>query len=97
VRPVGGGGGTPLNEALAQAGRVLRTAARRHDAAVPWLWLLTDGRTLEQPAPPKAARHIVIVDFDDPSRAIGRCAAWAARWGAEHRFAGSPSASPPSF
>jgi len=29
----------------------------------------------------------VIVDFDDASKPLGRCAAWAARWGAEHRLA----------
>lgn len=90
VRPLGGGGGTPLTHALAQAEQVLRRAARRHGPAESWLWLLTDGRTLEQPAAPQAAQHIVIVDFDEPARAIGHCAAWALRWGAEHRRASRP-------
>ena len=87
VRPLGGGGGTPLTHALAQAEQVLRRAARRNGSNESWLWLLTDGRTLEQPAEPQAAQHIVIIDFDEPGRALGRCAAWAARWGAEHRTA----------
>lgn len=88
LRAVGGGGGTPLAEALAQADRLLRRALRRSGSNGPlecWLWLLTDGRTLEQPQPPPAAQHLVIVDFDDPHKTLGRCAAWAARWGAEHR------------
>jgi magnesium chelatase subunit ChlD-like protein len=91
VHALGGGGGTPLAQALAQADHLMRHAAQRQAAAECWLWLLTDGRTLEQPLPPRAARHIVIVDFDDPARPLGRCAAWAARWGAEHR----PGTPPP--
>lgn len=86
VRPVGGGGGTPLAACLHEAGRLLRDARRRSHATV--LWLLTDGRTLEQPTAPVAAGHTVVVDFDDPLRPLGRCAAWAARWRAEHRLPG---------
>lgn len=90
VRSLGGGGGTPLTHALAQAEQVLRLAARRNGPVESWLWLLTDGRTLEQPPAPQAAQRIVIVDFDDAARAIGRCAAWAMRWGAEHHKASRP-------
>jgi magnesium chelatase subunit ChlD-like protein len=87
VRHVGGGGGTPLSACLAEAGRLLRHAQRQRGAGgANCLWLLTDGRTLEQPAAPAAASHIVVVDFDDPLRPIGRCAAWAERWHGEHRF-----------
>ncbi|MDP3797625.1 MAG: VWA domain-containing protein [Polaromonas sp.] len=87
LRPVGGGGGTPLAEALAQADRLLQRTLRLSGPTECWLWLLTDGRTLEQPQAPVAAQHLVIVDFDDPHKTLGRCAAWAARWGAEHRLA----------
>ncbi|RZJ52943.1 MAG: VWA domain-containing protein [Acidovorax sp.] len=87
VRPLGGGGGTPLVAGLAEAERLLRMARRQRGAGAPsCLWLLTDGRTLEQPAAPGAAAHVVVVDFDDPLRPVGRCAAWAARWQAEHRL-----------
>ncbi len=87
VRPVGGGGGTPLSACLTEAERLLRTDQRQRGArGTNCLWLLTDGRTLEQPTAPAAAGHIVIVDFDDPLRPIGRCAAWAGRWRAEHRL-----------
>ena len=87
VRPVGGGGGTPLSACLREADRLLRkTQRQRGTAGGDCLWLLTDGRTLEQPTAPTAAGHIVVVDFDDPSRPLGRCAAWAERWQAEHRL-----------
>jgi magnesium chelatase subunit ChlD-like protein len=87
VRPLGGGGGTPLMHALARAERVLRRATRRNGRTESWMWLLTDGRALEHPMAPQTAQHIVIVDFDEPTRSLGRCAVWAARWGAEHRIA----------
>jgi magnesium chelatase subunit ChlD-like protein len=84
VRPVGGGGGTPLVACLQEAQRLLRAAGGHVGASV--LWLLTDGRTLEQPQAPTGTGHVVVVDFDDPLRPIGRCAAWARRWQAEHRL-----------
>ena len=49
--------------------------------------VLSDARLAE-------AAHTVVVDFDDPLRPVGRCAAWAALWGAEHRRPGA--AEPPS-
>ena len=88
VRSVGGGGGTPLAAALRESGRVL---SRRRGPSERWLWLLTDGRSLEQPEAPAAADRIVIIDFDS-SAGPGRCANWAARWGAEHRLAQASSA-----
>jgi magnesium chelatase subunit ChlD-like protein len=83
--PLGGGGGTPLAAALRQAQTELLSYRRRHAAGRCLLWLLTDGRSLEQPAAPGAADQIVIVDFDDPLRPLGRCRAWAQTWGAEWR------------
>lgn len=85
LRPLGGGGGTPLAAGLRQAQAELLAYRRRHGAVRCLLWLLTDGRSLEQPAAPGAADHIVIVDFDDPFRPLGRCRAWAKAWGAEWR------------
>ena len=83
VRPLAGGGGTPLVAALAQAERLAAQAARRGLAGT-CLWLLSDGRTLEAPRAPQAAQ-LVLVDFDDRLRPAGRCPAWAAAWGADYR------------
>ncbi|MEF7613505.1 VWA domain-containing protein [Aquincola sp. MAHUQ-54] len=80
----GTGGGTPLRLALAQAQAWLQQASQRRAGTERWLWLLTDGRTLDTPARPTAAEHIVIVDFDDPRHPLGRAAAWAVPWGATH-------------
>lgn len=82
---LGGGGGTPLAESLRQAQAELQAFRRRHGPAPRTLWLLTDGRSLERPVAPPGADQVVIVDFDDPLRPLGRCAEWAARWGAEWR------------
>jgi magnesium chelatase subunit ChlD-like protein len=85
VRPLGGGGGTPLAACLDQAQRLLLAHRRRTGPGPRRLWLLTDGRSLEQPDAPSAADHIVVVDFDDPLHPVGRSATWARRWGAELR------------
>lgn len=90
VRQLGGGGGTPLAAGLREAERLLLRAQRRDPrlgAQHCWLWLLSDGRTLEQPAAPAAAGNIVIVDFEPSTRSFGRCAAWAHQWGARHLHA----------
>ena len=87
ARDCGGGGGTPLRQALTVANTLLGQARRRGSSGPAWLWLLTDGRTLEKPPPPKGVEHAVVLDFDDRLPAIGRCASWAARWGAEYRLA----------
>jgi magnesium chelatase subunit ChlD-like protein len=84
VRPLAGGGGTPLAAALAQADRLAAQALRRGVGGA-CLWLLTDGRTLASPPAPQIAQQ-VIVDFDDPLRPAGRCPAWAAAWGADYRL-----------
>lgn len=95
VLQCGGGGGTPMLQALEQASRLLAQAHRR-GVATPeacWLWLLTDGRTLETPVAPVGAANVVVVDFEAPKRALGRCAALAARWGAAYHRALAPGES----
>lgn len=84
VQPLGGGGGTPLAAALAQADAALRRARRGCSSTDTWLWLLTDGRSPAQPPAPRWARQVVIVDHDDPLCRAGRCGTWAAHWGAQH-------------
>lgn len=86
ARPVSGGG-TPLAVCLKEAERILcvttRQRVRDQDTC---LWLFTAGCTFERPDLGQAAGHIVVVDFDNPLRSIGRCAAWAECWHGEHRF-----------
>lgn len=50
------------------------------------LWLFTDDYTFEQLGPAEAAGHIIVIDFDDRLRPVGRRAAWAERWHSEHLF-----------
>lgn len=90
IAPIGGGGGTPLQAAVQRAGLLLE----RHCAAGPdgqacegWLWLLTDGRTREQPVRPQAARQAGIVDFESGRLRLGRARALAQAWGARHLVA----------
>jgi len=70
---------------MAKHRRVRGTSA---NTASTVLWLLTDGRTLEQPRAPQGADQLVLVDFDDAKVRVGRCADWAVRWGAEYRQGG---------
>lgn len=90
VRPLGGGGGTPLSACVSEADRLLQTVRRgQRPFAKACFWLLTDGRTLDDPLAPKLADRVIVVDFDDPRLPIGQCASWAKGWGAEYRLGAS--------
>ncbi|KVE33971.1 vWA domain-containing protein [Burkholderia sp. TSV86] len=82
LAPIGGGGGTPFAQGIDAAQRLLARAARRQPQQARWLWVLSDGRTRETPARPVHAERIVVVDFDDASVRLGRCARLARAWGA---------------
>lgn len=86
LAPIGGGGGTPLAQALAQADALLR----RHPHGARWLWLLTDGRTRETPPRPAHAEHLHLVDFDHARPPLGRARQLAALWQAHYRPADAP-------
>ena len=81
---LGGGGGTSLARGIADADALLTRAARRHPHQVRWLWLLTDGRSTQEPERPHAAEHVRIVDLEGGRVVLGRNAALATRWGATH-------------
>jgi magnesium chelatase subunit ChlD-like protein len=89
VQQRGGGGGTPLTQAMVAAENLMtqhrRVRGNTASTASTVLWLLTDGRTLEQPRAPQGADELVVVDFDDARVRVGRCADWAERWEAEYR------------
>ena len=82
VGPVGGGGGTPLGGRRSAAAQLLARCARRKPAQQRWLWMLTDGRTRDQPARPLDADEVVIVDFENEAVRLGRCEVLAQAWGA---------------
>jgi magnesium chelatase subunit ChlD-like protein len=46
------------------------------------LWILTDGRTRDEPARPLDADEVVVVDFERDAIRLGRCEALADAWGA---------------
>ncbi|RDJ99836.1 vWA domain-containing protein [Paraburkholderia lacunae] len=82
LRPVGGGGGTPFASGVRKAAQLLERTARRKPAQQRWLWILTDGRSSDQPARPLDADEVVFVDFEREAIRLGRCVALADAWGA---------------
>ncbi|MFP3563473.1 vWA domain-containing protein [Paraburkholderia sp. SIMBA_030] len=82
LRPVGGGGGTPLASGVRKAAQLLERTARRKPAQQRWLWILTDGRSSDQPMRPLSADEVVFVDFEREAIRLGRCEALADAWGA---------------
>ncbi|WP_175152890.1 vWA domain-containing protein [Paraburkholderia ultramafica] len=82
LRPVGGGGGTPLTSGIRRAAQLLERSARIRPAQQRWLWILTDGRTRDEPARPLDADEVVFVDFERDAIRLGRCEALADAWGA---------------
>ncbi|WP_423213171.1 vWA domain-containing protein [Paraburkholderia ginsengiterrae] len=82
LRPVEGGGGTPLAAGVRRAAQLLERSARRKPAQQRWLWILTDGRTRDVPARPPGVDEVVFVDFERETIRLGRCETLAAAWGA---------------
>jgi magnesium chelatase subunit ChlD-like protein len=82
LEPVGGGGGTPLASGVQRAAQLLERSARIKPAQQRWLWILTDGRTRDEPVRPADADEVVFVDFERGSIRLGRCEALADAWGA---------------
>jgi magnesium chelatase subunit ChlD-like protein len=82
LRPVGGGGGTPMTAGIRRAAQLLEHSAREKPAQQRWLWILTDGRTRDEPPRPRDADEVVFVDFERAAIRLGRCEALADAWGA---------------
>ncbi|MGO4326078.1 hypothetical protein AB4Z49_03235, partial [Cupriavidus sp. M-11] len=80
-------GGTPLALGMQRAGELLARAARRRPAQQRWLWLLSDGRSPEQPVRPHRADAVMVVDFEQQAVALGRCRELAAAWDGEYLLA----------
>ncbi|CAH2807913.1 MAG: ChlD component of cobalt chelatase involved in B12 biosynthesis [uncultured Paraburkholderia sp.] len=82
LAPLGGGGGSPLASGVERVTRLLENCARRKPAQQRWLWILTDGRSHDEPVRPGFADEVVFVDFEQEAVRLGRCAALAQAWGA---------------
>ena len=82
LRPLGGGGGTPLSSGVRSARQLLASAATGQVTRQRCLWILTDGRSLDQPPFPAEADRIVLVDFETGALRLARCKALAESWGA---------------
>ena len=80
ITPISGGGGTAVEPALRRATLLLARHRRQRPDDWRTLWLLTDGRTPENPSRPGFAQRIVIIDFDRGRDALHRTARWARRW-----------------
>ncbi|MDR6214568.1 VWA domain-containing protein [Paracidovorax wautersii] len=93
IAPIAGGGGTPLAGGVEAAGRLLeRAGSGPAQAWEGWLWLLTDGRTREQPPRPGSAQEACIIDFDTGRIALHRARGLAERWQARYLPAAAWSA-----
>lgn len=84
LQPIGGGGGTPLNDAVALASTTLRRCQRRHPAQQRVVWLFTDGRTSAMPPRPRHVDALAVVDFESGTLRLGRAARLAAQWQADY-------------
>ncbi|PIF73523.1 magnesium chelatase subunit ChlD-like protein [Variovorax sp. 54] len=86
IAPIAAGGGTPLALGVERAEQLLvRSEARQR-----WLWLLTDGRSSENPARPEAADVACVVDFEAARLPLHRAQQLAERWQARYLLADRP-------
>jgi len=83
IRPLRGGGGTPLASAMALAERLLQRARSASSGQLLSVWLLTDGRFAALPARPRLADSCQIVDFETEAIALQRCRRLAQDWDAQ--------------
>src|SRR6185503_10460090 len=86
LQPIRGAGATPFARGVAMASNLLTRAARERPQQTRWLWLLTDGRTLEMPPRPSAADEVVIVDSDQRRIRLSQCRTLARQWNADYRL-----------
>ena len=81
IAPLAGGGGTPMQAAMAVLRDCLQQEAKRQ-AGLVQLWLLSDGRFTPLPQRPEGVSELHIVDFEHQALRLNRCAELAALWGA---------------
>lgn len=79
LAPIGGGGHSPLAQALSEADCALQ-AAKRYPAAARRLWLLSDGRVPALPAMPEHAAQIHLIDCELNRIPLARMAQLTQQW-----------------
>jgi magnesium chelatase subunit ChlD-like protein len=79
------GGGTPFAQGMDRANTLLAQAQQKWPEQQRWLWVLTDGRSRERPAPPLHVDECVVVDCESQRVALGRCRELAREWNAGYR------------
>jgi len=80
IAPIGGGGGTPLQAAVQRADGLLARSPHQRRC----LWLLTDGRTLEEPPRPASADAACVIDLESAAFPLRRAEQLAAGWQAQY-------------
>jgi len=82
IAPLQGGGGTPVQSAMAVLEAVLTQQKAAQAGLHSTVWLLTDGRFDPLPARPAGADACHIVDFENDAVALRRCERLALSWDA---------------
>ncbi len=82
---LGAGGGTPLFDALSQAGDWLRERQKRYPTQAQRVLVLTDGRIKQMPPIPAFECPSVLIDMEQGPIRLGRAADIATMIGAEYR------------
>nr|WP_274520667.1 VWA domain-containing protein [Ectothiorhodospira variabilis] len=80
VAPIPGGGGSPVGAGIQRAQDLMAQAKRRHPDQPIGLWLLTDGRTTQQPPRPDIADFCEVVDFETEAIRLGGAQRIARAW-----------------
>jgi len=80
LRPIMGGGATPLVEAVSLADRLLKQWREQNVSRQHSVWLISDGRCSEMPNRPANADLLQIVDCEQQRINLGGCQKLAQRW-----------------
>jgi magnesium chelatase subunit ChlD-like protein len=82
---LGAGGGTPLSDAIEQAGDWLNKRQKRYPGEIQRVLIITDGRVREVPAASGFACPSLLIDIERGPIRLGRAVEIAQRLGAQYR------------
>lgn len=84
IKPIAGGGGTPIQLAVQTATDLLQRHSRRKPAMHRVLWLLSDARFHPLPELPRHVDESHVVDFESNRLTLGRVRQLATLWQANY-------------